>query len=96
MKHIKHLCFLIACFVYCVSKLNYFITLIINEVNYIYSYLFCFYKKKPTDYCGLSISIIYISIVTVAVSILAYGNVDNSDGNHKKIPVLKMTVLVKI
>ncbi|MCR2900979.1 hypothetical protein HNS11_10920, partial [Escherichia coli] len=63
---------------------------------YIYSYLFCFYKKKPTDYCGLSISIIYISIVTVAVSILAYGNVDNSDGNHKKIPVLKMTVLVKI
>lgn len=96
MKHTKHLCFLIAGFVYCISKQNCFITLIINEMNYIYCYLFCLYKKKPTDYCGLSISVIYISIVTVAVSILVCETVDNYDWNHKKIPVLKMTVLIKI
>ncbi len=33
-------------------KLNYFITLIINEVNYIYSYLFCFYKESPQIIVG--------------------------------------------
>ena len=53
-------------------------------MNYIYCYLFCLYKKKPTDYCGLSISVIYNSIVTVAVNILVCGTVDNSDRNHKK------------
>lgn len=80
--------FVFSYFWFCVLRLKTgVIFYLLNNKQYqLYILLFIvfFYKKKPTDYCGLSISIIYISIIMVAVSILVYRTVDNSDGNHKK------------
>lgn len=83
---INDLCLPVIKFVCCVVKSVWYLSFqIVNKRNYTSSFIpVVFIKKKPTDYCGLNISAIYISIVTVAVSILAYGNIDNSDGNHKK------------